>query len=186
MAKSVLNEDRFHNEEAAFEYVEAQLWPEGPVCPHCGKSARIGKLTGASTRINTYKCYHCRKPFTVKIGTIFEGSHVPMHKWLRAILLVRRTRHLNASQASSALGVSFKTAVAMITRIRSAARGPKIILFLCSTPALLAIYGQSPLSRHIPDLYMATWNGEAANNAGMHKETISFVRVDGEILKSNT
>ena len=109
--------EKFLDEEAAYEFVEQQVWPLGPVCPHCGKSARIGKLTGASTRINTYKCYHCRKPFTVKIGTIFEGSHVPMHKWLRAILLVRRTRHLNASQASSALGVSFKTAVAMITRI---------------------------------------------------------------------
>jgi transposase-like protein len=52
------------------------------VCPHCGGVDRISKMGGKSTRIGAYKCYQCRKPFTVKIGTIFEASHVPMNLWL--------------------------------------------------------------------------------------------------------
>lgn len=146
--------EKFRDEEAAYEFVERQVWPEGPVCPHCGNQEHIGRLNGHSTRIHTYKCYDCRKPFTVKIGTIFEGSHVPMHKWLQAILLVRGARHINASQAASALGVTFKTAVAMLLRIRDAARKGQFLLLACSLPALLPLAfhadahrpGQSQLS----------------------------------------
>ena len=82
---SALSALHFHNEEAAYAYVEARIWPEGPVCPHCGVVDRIGKMGGKSTRVGTYKCYQCRKPFTVKIGTIFEASHVPLNMWLQAI-----------------------------------------------------------------------------------------------------
>jgi transposase-like protein len=89
MAKSVLNDVRFHNEEAAFAYVEKQLWPKGPVCPHCrAKDDKIGKLSGKTTRTGLYKCYACRKPFTVRIGTIFEDSHLPLRLWLQAIHLM--------------------------------------------------------------------------------------------------
>jgi transposase-like protein len=63
---SHLSAPHFHNEEAAYVYVEARVWPHGPVCPHCGGFDRIGKMGGKSTRIGTYKCYQCRKPFTVK------------------------------------------------------------------------------------------------------------------------
>ena len=66
---------------AAYAYVEARVWPNGRVCPHCGVVDKSGALKGKSTRMGTYKCYACRKPFTVKIGTIFEKSHVPMHNW---------------------------------------------------------------------------------------------------------
>jgi hypothetical protein len=64
MAKSVLSADRFHNEQAAFDYVEAQLWPNGPVCPHCGNAdaIKIGRLQGKTTRPGLRKCYACRKP----------------------------------------------------------------------------------------------------------------------------
>ena len=68
---SALSAPHFHNEKAAYAYVEARVWPEGPVCPHCGGYERIGKLSGQSTRIGVHKCYQCRKPFTVKVGTIF-------------------------------------------------------------------------------------------------------------------
>ena len=68
---SVLSAKHLHDEEAAYAYVEARLWPEGPVCPHCGGVDRIGKMGGAATRIGLYKCYQCRKQFNVKIGTIF-------------------------------------------------------------------------------------------------------------------
>jgi transposase-like protein len=63
-------------------------WPHGPVCPRCGGLDRIGKLKGKSTRPGIYKCYACRKPFNVKVGTVFEASHIALHMWLQAILLI--------------------------------------------------------------------------------------------------
>ena len=85
---SGLTAPQFQSEEQAFAYVEARLWPEGPVCPHCGGVERISKMQGKSTRMGLYKCYQCRKPFTVRMGTIFESSHVPLHIWLQAIFFV--------------------------------------------------------------------------------------------------
>lgn len=72
---SVLSDKHFHNEAAAYKLVEARIWPDGPVYPHCGGFERISKMAGKSTRIGTCKCYQCRKPFTVKIGTIVESTH---------------------------------------------------------------------------------------------------------------
>ena len=72
MGESIISQAHFQNEEAAYAYVEALLWPNGPVCPHCGATHRISKMEGKATRIGLYKCYVCRKQFTVKIGTIFE------------------------------------------------------------------------------------------------------------------
>src|SRR5436853_401101 len=88
MSKSILSAAVLQNETAAYAWVEARVWPEGPVCPHCGGVDRISKMGGKSTRIGTYKCYQCRKPFTVKIGTVFESSHVKMHLWLQAMYLL--------------------------------------------------------------------------------------------------
>ena len=105
MAKSVLSDPRFHNEEAAFDYVETQLWPNGPVCPHCGNSdaGKIGRLTGKTTRAGLRKCYACRKPFTVRMGTIFEDSHLPLRMWLQAIhLLCAQKRHLHPPASADA------------------------------------------------------------------------------------
>jgi transposase-like protein len=85
---SGLSAKHFHDEDAAFAYVEARVWPEGPTCPHCGGVERISKMRGNSTRKGLYKCYQCRKPFTVRMGTIFESSHVPLHLWLQAMYLI--------------------------------------------------------------------------------------------------
>ena len=113
---------QFRDEAEAYRCVERQVWPDGPVCPKCG-SARVGKMAGASTRFGTYKCYRCRKPFTVKIGTLFESSHVPMHKWLRAIYLLSSSRRGVASnQLGRILEVSPKTAVFIAERIAKAAQ----------------------------------------------------------------
>ncbi len=87
---SILSEDRFHNEEAAYTWVEERLWPNGPVCFHCKGGERVGKMAGKTTRIGLYKCYACRKPFTVKMGTVFEASHVAMRMWLQAICAAAR------------------------------------------------------------------------------------------------
>lgn len=127
MAKSVLSEDRFHNEEAAFEYVEANLWPNGPTCPHCGNAdaARIGRLQGKTTRPGLRKCYVCRKPFTVRIGTIFEDSHLPLHLWLQAIhLLCSSKKGISTRQLQRMLGCGMKTAWHLGHRIRLAMASP--------------------------------------------------------------
>jgi transposase-like protein len=123
MAKSVLSDARFHNEEAAFAYVEAELWPNGPTCPHCGNAdgARIGRLQGKTTRVGLRKCYECRKPFTVRIGTIFEDSHLPLRLWLQAIhLLCSSKKGISTRQLQRTLGCGMKTAWHLGHRIRHA------------------------------------------------------------------
>jgi transposase-like protein len=118
---SNLSAPHFHNEEAAYAYVEARIWPEGPVCPHCGGVERISKMQGKSTRIGAYKCYQCRKPFTVKIGTIFEASHVAMNVWLQAMYLIAGSKKgISSNQLHRILGVTLKTAWFMSHRIREA------------------------------------------------------------------
>jgi len=121
MPKSVLDEARFRNEQAAYAYVEAIVWPNGRFCPHCGVEGKSAALQGKSTRIGTYKCYACRKPFTVKIGTIFEKSHVPMHIWLQAMhLMCSSKKGFSANQFCRTLGVDFKTGWFIGHRIREA------------------------------------------------------------------
>jgi transposase-like protein len=120
---SALSALHFHNEEAAYAYVEARIWPEGPVCPHCGGVERISKMQGKSTRVGAYKCYQCRKPFTVKIGTIFEDSKVPMQVWLQAMYLIAGSKKgISSNQLHRILGVTLKTAWFMSHRIREAMR----------------------------------------------------------------
>ena len=120
---SVLSQKHFHNEAAAYKFIEARIWPNGATCPHCGGVERISKMKGKSTRIGTYKCYQCRKPFTVKVGTIFESSHVKMHLWLQAIFLMASSKKgISSNQLHRTLGVTLKTAWFMSHRIREAMR----------------------------------------------------------------
>ncbi|MFZ0424714.1 MAG: IS1595 family transposase [Xanthobacteraceae bacterium] len=123
MANSILSAKVLQNEAAAIAWVEARVWPEGPVCPHCGGVERIGKMAGKATRIGLYKCYQCRKQFTVKVGTVFEDSHVPMNLWLQAMyLLCSSKKGISSNQLSRTLGVTLKTAWFMGHRIREAMR----------------------------------------------------------------
>jgi transposase-like protein len=121
MAHPVLSAPHFHNEEAAFAYVEAHLWPEGPVCPHCGNCDEkgIGRLTGKSSRPGLRKCYACRKTFTVRIGSIFEDSHFPLHLWLQAIQLITASKKgISTRQIQRTFNCSMKTAWFLTHRIR--------------------------------------------------------------------
>lgn len=102
---------RLHDERAAFLSLEALIWRDGPVCPHCRESTRLGRLSGLSSSIGTWKCYACRKPFTVRHGTIFQNSHVPMHVWLQALyLLMSSDQRLSSQKLGQILGVSVRTA----------------------------------------------------------------------------
>ncbi|MGO9176112.1 MAG: IS1595 family transposase [Desulfobaccales bacterium] len=123
MSESIFSAPQFLSEEAAYAFAESKIWPKGPVCPHCGSKERISKMNGKSTRIGLYKCYVCRKQFTVKIGTIFEDSHVPMRLWLQAIYLLSASKKgFSSHQLHRTLGVTLKTAWFMGHRIREAMR----------------------------------------------------------------
>ena len=116
----MLSEPYFHNEDAAYSFCESRLWPAGPACPHCRCiGGKVGKLKGRSTRRGTYKCYGCRRPFTVKIGTVFESSHLELHLWLQAIHLVAfASRRITVRELQQTLGIARKTAWILARRIR--------------------------------------------------------------------
>ena len=118
---SKLSAPHFTDEEAARVYLEALRWPSGAVCPHCGT---VGKAY-ATKRPGKYRCAtrECRKDFTVKIGTVFEASHIPLHKWLLAVyLLCSSKKGMSSHQLHRTLDVTYKTAWFMTHRIREAMR----------------------------------------------------------------
>jgi transposase-like protein len=119
-----LTDPIFNDEETARKHFEATRWPDGPVCPHCGVVGEAHKMTGESTRSGLYKCRACRKPFTATMGTLFERSHIPMHKWLLAIhLLSSSKKGMSAHQLWRNLGFgSYRTAWFMAMRIRESYR----------------------------------------------------------------
>ena len=122
---SVISKLPFHDETAAFEYLEKTLWPAGPVCPHCGAIGTATKLQGKATRIGVWKCNEkeCRKQFTVKVGTVFERSKIPLRKWWLAVFLMNASKKgHSAHQLHRTLKVSYKTAWFMAHRIREAMR----------------------------------------------------------------
>ena len=117
--RSQLDAPHFHDEEAARAFVEAALWPNGPVCPFCGETTRIGELKGKTTRAGLRKCYACKKPFTVKIGTVFQESNAPFRYWLQAIYLMCACKKgISTRQLQRTLGCGMKTAWHMSHRIR--------------------------------------------------------------------
>lgn len=131
---SALSAPYMHDEATAFEYIEAMLWPKGPVCPKCGSVNHAYKLNGVRSkpsgkhpegkvRHGLWKCRGCRKQFTVRMGTIFECSHVEMHKWLQAIYLMTSSKKgISAHQMARTLGITVKSGWFLEHRIREAMR----------------------------------------------------------------
>jgi transposase-like protein len=121
-----LSAPHFHNEEKAREHLEAIRWPNGPVCPHCGCDGRIYPIAARKERkirAGLYKCGDCDGQFTVTVGTVFERSKVPLHKWLAANhLMCASKKGVSAKQLERMLGVTYKTAWFMAHRIREAMR----------------------------------------------------------------
>jgi transposase-like protein len=127
MPASRLCQDYLQDEAAALAHIEATLWPDGPVCPRCGATDRIYTPKGKSTRPGVRKCGHCGKPFTAMIGTIFERSHIPLHKWLQAICLMTSSKKgISSHQLHRTLGLRYHTAWFMAHRIREAMRDGSI------------------------------------------------------------
>jgi transposase-like protein len=118
---AILNQPQFQDADKAREYLEAQVWPNGRVCPHCGAIGEHYVLAGKSNRPGLYKCADCREPFTVTVGTVFERSKVGLHIWLQAVHLMSASKKgVSAKQLERMLGVTYKTAWFMAHRIREA------------------------------------------------------------------
>jgi transposase-like protein len=162
MKTSILDAKHFHDEEAAYAYLEGRLWPNGPVCPHCGGFERIGKLAGKSTRVGVYKCYQCRKPFRVTVGTVFESSHVPLRLWLQCVhLMASSKKGISSNQLHRTLGVTLKTAWFMSHRVREAMR----------------VLGVEPMGGpggivEVDETYIGKQEGHAKQSGSHHKNIV--------------
>jgi transposase-like protein len=106
----------FPDQETARTYLEGRLWPNGPRCPVCGMGERITERKGGF-----YRCNQCKEDFTVRTGTIFERSHVPLHKWVYAMyLLVTARKGISSMQLAKEIGITQKSAWFVLHRLREA------------------------------------------------------------------
>ena len=130
---SALSAPHFHDEAAAFAHVEALLWPQGPVCPHCGCTGRIGTVKPNAekrVRMGLKRCGDCKKQFTVRIGTIFEESKLALHLWLQAMhLMCSSKKGISSHQLMRILGTTYRTAWFLSHRIREAMRSGDLVPF---------------------------------------------------------
>ena len=167
---SILSAPYFHNEESAYAFIEARIWPNGPVCPHCDSYKRISKMGGKSTRIGAYKCYDCRKPLTVKVGTIFESSHIALNLWLQAIFLIASSKKgISANQLHRTLGITLKSAWFMGHRIREAMKGDSGLL------------GGNGSIVEADETFMVPKKGEKVKRGGGHRnQVLSLVERNGK------
>ena len=114
----------FTDETKAREWLEARVWPKGPVCPHCGcTDDDVKALNGKAHRPGVYQCNGCREQFTVTVKTVFERSKVPLSKWLAALFMMTASKKgVSAHQIHRSLGISYKTAWFLCHRLREAMR----------------------------------------------------------------
>jgi transposase-like protein len=114
----------FTDETKAREWLEARVWPNGPVCPHCGATGEdVTALNGKAHRSGLYQCSSCREQFTVTVKTVFERSKIPLSKWLAALFLLTASKKgVSAHQVHRSLGISYKSSWFMMHRLREAMR----------------------------------------------------------------
>ncbi len=114
----------FTDETKARKWLEARVWPQGPICPHCGATGDdVTKLEGKAHRPGLYQCSACREQFTVTVKTVFERSKIPLTKWLAALFLLTASKKgVSAHQVHRSLGISYKSTWFMMHRLREALR----------------------------------------------------------------
>ena len=168
---SILSKPYFHDEASAFAHVESILWAQGRVCPHCGTVDNSYALKGVRSkpsqknpegveRHGLYKCSDCRKQFTVRKGTIFEESHLPLHKWLQAVyLLCSSKKGFSARQMHRVLEVQYKTAWFLCHRIREAMR----------SGGDLDVFGAGGGSVEVDETYIGREPGSTKQRGSGHK-----------------
>jgi transposase-like protein len=115
-----LTDPRFHDAEKARQWLEAQRWPDGPVCSHCG-SLSATALHGKAHRPGLYQCNDCREQFTVTTGSVMERSKIPLNKWVLAMHLMGSSKKgMSAHQLHRMLGITYQSAWFLAHRIREA------------------------------------------------------------------
>jgi transposase-like protein len=121
---SILDRDYFRDEAKAYEKLESVLWPQGPECPKCGvvnDAHKIAANPERAVRHGLYRCNACKAQFTVTVGTVFESSHIPLHKWLQAAYLLNSSKKgISAKQVQRTLQITYKSAWFMCHRLRAA------------------------------------------------------------------
>lgn len=170
---SVLSAPYFHDEAAAYAELETTLWPHGPVCPRCGGQERITAVKGG--RIGLYRCGPCKRQFTVKVGTVFESSHVPLNLWLQAVYLMCSSKKgISSHQLMRVLDVQYKTAWFMTHRIREAMKA-----------GALPQMGGEGATVEIDETYIGQKHDKPANARGYaHKHAILTLVERGESARS--
>ena len=113
MSAAILQNPIFTDEAKARVWLEARVWPNGPVCPHCGGVDRITKVKANAAkriRMGLYRCGDCKGQFTVKVGTVFEHARMPLHKMLQAVYLMTSSKKgISAHQLHRSLGITYKS-----------------------------------------------------------------------------
>jgi transposase-like protein len=174
---SKLSKTAFHSEPAAFEYLEATLWPDGAVCPHCGTIGRATKLQSNGTgegkrqaRVGLWKCNEkeCRKQFTVKVGTVFEHGRIPLNKMLQAVyLLCCSKKGCSSHQLHRILGITYKSAWFLSHRIREAMRDGS-----------LAPMGGAGGIVEVDETYIGRQKGQGVDKSGYHNKNMVVTLVE--------
>jgi transposase-like protein len=127
----------FQEDDKAREWLEARVWPNGPICPHCGNAdqEKITPLHGKAHRPGLYQCNEpeCREQFTVTVKTVFERSKIPLSKWMAALFLLTASKKgVSSHQIHRSLDVSYKSAWFMMHRLREAIRYPEKFLVMAA------------------------------------------------------
>ncbi|MDP1906864.1 MAG: IS1595 family transposase, partial [Hyphomicrobium sp.] len=163
----------FTNETAAREYLEASRWPDQVSCPHCGSLDGITKLAGKTTRPGLFACSSCRGQFSVRVGTIYERSHIPLHKWLLAThLLLSSKKGMSSHQLSRMLGITYKSAWFLSHRIR------ETLAPVEGTPPL----GGEGKTVEVDETYIGRKRGRETKKAMHHKNAVvSLVERGGDV-----
>ncbi len=184
---SVLSAKYMHDEAAAFAHVEAMLWADGPVCPHCGVVDSAYRLTGVRTkpskknpegkeRHGLWKCRECRKQFTVRKGTIFEESHLPLHLWLQAIhLMVSSKKGISSHQLHRVLGITYKSAWFLTHRIRE-----------CMRDGALAPFGGNGGTVEVDETFIGTKHKKSKTARGYAHKNAMLTLVDRNTKKAKS
>ncbi|HEX3943515.1 MAG TPA: IS1595 family transposase, partial [Rhizomicrobium sp.] len=185
---SKLNQSFFHDEVEAFKTLEAIMWPEGPSCPHCGAVDRLNRLEGVRTKASKknpegvlrhglWKCYHCRNQFTVRKGTVFEDSHLPLTLWFQAAFLMASSKKgVSANQLHRTLGITLKSAWFMAHRLREAMR----------EGALAVPFGSGGGAVEADETYIGRWRRLRDGERGHHHKIPVFTLIDRDTKRARS
>ncbi len=157
----------FQDETAARDWLEARVWANGRVCPHCGNAdqEKITKLEGKAHRPGVYQCNEpqCRQQFTVTVNTVFERSKIPLTKWLAALFLMTASKKgISAHQVHRMLGISYKSTWFLMHRLREAMR----------EGGLVPPMGETGGAVEVDETYIGRIKGMKARGGAAHKNTV--------------